>query len=151
MAHRRAWDRTTLLAEPEGLLRLGIGELLSRAGSPAACFASAEEVLNEATRREKPPALLITAGQLPGLDGLSLARALRARWPELAVVLIADAGMKGEGWWRALPPRSAVLERPVAEGVLLALVLRLVPREALRPRRVRLAVAASRGTPAPVG
>lgn len=119
-----------LLAEGDGLLRLGIRQLFNEVGYPVEDHGSGDSALTGALARAAPPALLIAAVRLPGVDGASLARALRARWPGLPLILLAEGGLDREGCWRGLPLRCAVLEKPVTEEVLLAVARRLMRRRA---------------------
>ncbi len=117
------------VAEPNGLLRAGIEHVLSRSGYPVAAFEDGDAAL-AAALGEVRPLLLIGAVRLPGLDGMSLVRTLRARWPGLPAILLAEGGLEREQWWRGLPLPCAVLEKPVSQEVLLAVARRFAPQPA---------------------
>ncbi|MDO9709340.1 ATP-binding protein [Paracraurococcus lichenis] len=77
-----------LLVEDEAPLRLLGTRLLERAGHGVLAADSAESalaLLEEGAR----PAMLVSDVAMPGMDGLDLARRLRARWPALPVLLLS--------------------------------------------------------------
>lgn len=85
-AHTPAGARV-LVVEDEAPLRRLAEKTLQRAGYTVDSAADAEEAA--ARFAGPPPALLLTDVSLPGQDGLALARAARATWPGLPVVLMS--------------------------------------------------------------
>ncbi|MEO8035061.1 MAG: response regulator [Acidobacteriota bacterium] len=92
-----------LLVEDEEGVREGIAILLEIIGYEVIAVGSGEEAL--ALPREPAPDLLLTDLTLPGVAGLALGYLLRARWPELKVVLMSGyiedvwrSGADEEGW-----------------------------------------------------
>jgi two-component system cell cycle sensor histidine kinase/response regulator CckA len=77
-----------LLVEDEAPLRRLATLVLQRAGHEvlaADCAEAALDLLEDAP----PPAALVSDVAMPGMDGLELARALRARWPDLPILLLS--------------------------------------------------------------
>jgi FixJ family two-component response regulator len=64
--------------------------------------------------------LLVTDVSLPGPDGATLARALRARDPALPVVALAGHADGGAAWSGPLLDRTAFFRQPVGADELLA-------------------------------
>jgi two-component system cell cycle sensor histidine kinase/response regulator CckA len=77
-----------LLVEDEAPLRLLGTRLLERAGHAVLAADCAEAAL-EMIESGAAPALLVSDVAMPGIDGLELARRLRARWPGLPVLLLS--------------------------------------------------------------
>jgi two-component system cell cycle sensor histidine kinase/response regulator CckA len=78
-----------LLVDDEAPLRRLTARVLERAGyavDTADCAETALEMLDAA---EAPPRALVSDVAMPGIDGLTLARRLRARWPGLPVLLLS--------------------------------------------------------------
>jgi two-component system cell cycle sensor histidine kinase/response regulator CckA len=80
-----------LLVEDETPLRRVAERLLQRAGFAVQAADCAEVALEliEASGGARPPAALVSDVAMPGMDGLALARGLRARWPGLPVLLLS--------------------------------------------------------------
>jgi two-component system cell cycle sensor histidine kinase/response regulator CckA len=76
-----------LLAEDEAMLRRLAELALERAGFTVIAAESGEELLERIEPGAVVPALLVSDMVMPGMDGLALAEALRARWPRLPVLL----------------------------------------------------------------
>lgn len=73
----------------------------------------------------RPVCGLITDIRLPGpLDGWDIARAARARWPDLPVVYVTGEGE--DDWPEKGVPGSLILQKPYSAGKLLAAVGQLV-------------------------
>ena len=77
---------TVLLVEDDPLVRLVAERVLRRAGWKVRAAESAEAALAHLDRYGAPD-LLVTDVEMPGLDGVALARRARADWPGLPVVL----------------------------------------------------------------
>lgn len=78
-----------LLVEDEAPLRRLAERVLQRAGHAVTAAESAEAALAALDGQAAPPALLVSDVAMPGTDGLTLARRLRARWPGLPVLLMS--------------------------------------------------------------
>lgn len=83
-----------LVVEDEELLRLYAADLLEEAGFEVVPAADAEEALRIVGSRPDIR-VLFTDVQLPGLDGLELARRVHDRWPH--VLLLLTSGAQGPG------------------------------------------------------
>jgi two-component system, cell cycle sensor histidine kinase and response regulator CckA len=55
----------------------------------ADCAEAALELVEACPAPAAPPAALVSDVAMPGMDGLALARRLRARWPGLPVLLLS--------------------------------------------------------------
>jgi CheY-like chemotaxis protein len=110
-------DNRRLLAAVAGLLE-GEGYRVRQAGDGAAAL---EQALRE------PPDLVLSDVAMPRLDGLALARALRARRPGLPIVLMSAAA--GEV---ASVPGVPLYPKPVEPADLLGIVARLLAAPAGR-------------------
>ncbi|WP_160299843.1 ATP-binding protein [Belnapia sp. F-4-1] len=91
-----------LLVEDEAVLRRLAERVLGRAGYTLMLAEHAEAAL-DLLERAPAPGVLVSDIALPGMDGLALARRLRARWPDLPVVLTSgyaalQADLAAEGF-----------------------------------------------------
>jgi two-component system cell cycle sensor histidine kinase/response regulator CckA len=84
----------------------------------------------EARARGAPVTLLVTDLGLPGLDGATLARALRARDPALPVVAISGHADGEAAWSGPLLDRTAFFRKPVGADELLKAADALAHRDA---------------------
>ena len=76
----------TLIVDDEPGVRSLVGKILSGAGSACEMAATAEDALERLTRERFDIALVDI--QLPGMDGLTLARRIQQRDPDIALVMI---------------------------------------------------------------
>jgi CheY-like chemotaxis protein len=84
--NQRTTGRTVLLVEDEFLIRADTADVLAGEGLEVLEAADAEEALDMlATRRDIY--VLFTDVNLPGMDGLQLARLVHRRWPDIRVVV----------------------------------------------------------------
>jgi two-component system cell cycle sensor histidine kinase/response regulator CckA len=103
-----------VLVEDEDTLRRLAERMLTRAGHAVLPAASAEAAL-ALLEAAPPPAMLISDVAMPGMDGVTLARSLRSRWPELPVLLMSGyaeaalgADLVGEGFHFLAKPYAPV-------------------------------------------
>lgn len=68
----------------------------------------------------QPVRLLVTDLELPGLDGETLVRALRAHAPQLPVIAMHAGESAAAAWRGPLPDRAAFFEKPVRAQALVA-------------------------------
>ena len=88
-------DAAVLLVEDDDLIRLTTMEMLSEIGCKVKEARTAQEALT--ILDEQPVDILVTDVGLPGVSGLQLARDVRARRPDLRLVLATgDSGVKSE-------------------------------------------------------
>jgi CheY-like chemotaxis protein len=78
--------QTILVVEDEFMIRADTAEVLTEEGLEVIEASDAEEALDVlATRRDVT--VLFTDVNLPGMDGLQLARLVRRRWPGISVIV----------------------------------------------------------------
>jgi CheY-like chemotaxis protein len=83
---RTALKAIVLVVEDESMIRADTAEALVEEGLEVIEASDAEEALDVlATRRDV--AVLFTDVNLPGMDGLQLARLVRRRWPDIGVIV----------------------------------------------------------------
>jgi len=110
------------LVEDEALVRTTITKVLRRRGYQVTEFPSATD-LAAAFDELVPPDLVLTDTVLPGLSGYELLQALRARWPQVPVVLMsgyAEDGRLTEEVARGV----AFVGKPFTPGALIAVLER---------------------------
>jgi PAS domain S-box-containing protein len=110
-----------LFVEDEELVRQSGARILERAGFRVITAPDVPLALVKASRVR--PDVLVTDIVLPGrTDGISLAEMLRARWPDLPVLLVT-------GYTDREPPAWAeLLQKPFSAQDLVACVRRMVPQ-----------------------
>ncbi|MCX7685962.1 MAG: ATP-binding protein [Acetobacteraceae bacterium] len=108
-----------LLVEDEAPLRRLAERALLRAGYVVDSAADAEEASDRLDG--PPPGLLVSDVSLPGRDGLALARAARAAWPDLPVLLMSGYAEAALGTDLAAEG-IAFLGKPFTPAELLAAV-----------------------------
>lgn len=79
---------TALLVDDEELVRASTADMLSELGYVVIEAESAEEALQLVSKGLHPD-VVMTDHLMPGLNGVDLARELRARWPELPVMIVS--------------------------------------------------------------
>jgi CheY-like chemotaxis protein len=80
---------TVLVVEDDKLVMSAAGQLLTRLGYSILLAPSAEAALRQLEQHQGPVHLLLTDISLPGMDGLRLAREVRARHPETRVLYMS--------------------------------------------------------------
>jgi signal transduction histidine kinase/CheY-like chemotaxis protein len=107
---------TVLLVDDEAPVRAAARRVLERCGYTVLEAVDGEDALRVAATLGAPPALLLCDVVMPRLGGVELARTLRARWPEVRVLLVSGYVE------RALPPDAATagafLRKPFTRAVL---------------------------------
>ena len=81
-----------LVVEDDPDLREALMDTLALSGYAAHAAANAEEALAWLERGDAHPGLVLSDVQMPGMDGHGLLRNLKARWPELPVLLMTAYG-----------------------------------------------------------
>ncbi len=117
--------RHILLVEDEAPIRRLAERVLQRAGHTVTAVDCAEAALEAVAEDDAPPDLLVSDVAMPGEDGLTLARRLRARWPALPILLMSGYAevtlgqdLEAEG--------MCLLGKPFAPDALLAAVAKVL-------------------------
>ena len=123
----RAGGRTLLLVDDDQDLRELIACHLSRTGLQVRLAASGEEAIELACR--DPPDAILLDGRMPGMDGLTTLRELRARPQTVAVpVVLMTAGLARGDLEAALTAGCAgVIAKPFDARTLATQLRQLVP------------------------
>jgi len=118
-----------LVVEDDAPLREALCDTLRLAGYRALGAASADEAL--AMLADEDVALVFSDVQMAGTDGHALLRAVKARWPDLPVVLVTAYGSVGRAVAAMRDGASDYLLKPFEAETLLELTARLArPRAA---------------------
>lgn len=120
-----------LLVEDEESIRTLVQRALAREGYRVVAAASAEEAMVLLKTPAAVPDLLISDVDLPGLNGVDLARRAREIHPSLRLVLISGAASEAamdEELRRSLPQGLVFLEKPVSPSELMLTVKRTLER-----------------------
>jgi signal transduction histidine kinase/DNA-binding response OmpR family regulator len=128
-------DRRVLVVDDNATNRRVLVELLKRWGAAARDVASGRDALaqlDEAARRADPFDLVILDYQMPEMDGLELAEAIRAdgRFEKVRLLLLSSAPLKEH---RSRIDRSAIgaaYQKPVRRATLLRAIQNLLGAEA---------------------
>jgi CheY-like chemotaxis protein len=111
-----------LLVEDDVLVRLATAEALRAAGLVVLEAANADEALM-VLRRSTPIDAVVTDIRMPGaMDGLGLAATVRAKWPDLKIIMVS-----GESGGSSAVA-DAFFGKPVDPARLIHLLRQLVPR-----------------------
>lgn len=81
-----AADVPCLVVDDQERLRSALVRFLTGEGFHCAAAASGDEALAELERAEYP--VMITDIQMPGMNGVTLLREVRRRWPDVAVIMV---------------------------------------------------------------
>ena len=104
---------TVLVAEDETLVRLLANDMLTEAGYRVIEARDGQEAL---TILEVHPNIqaLFTDVTMPSLDGLSLAKIVSERWPEIGILVTSARALPSE-----LPGRARLLSKPYSTDSVL--------------------------------
>jgi PAS domain S-box-containing protein len=122
-APAEAGSRHLLLVDDNPLIREQASDLLERAGYRVDVAADGEQAL--VMLAELAPDLLLTDLDMPGRDGLALAREARALRPALRVLIMTGHAPAGDAGASA-EAGIVVLAKPFGRGTLLATIERLL-------------------------
>lgn len=118
-AEARARLGTILYVEDDELMRAAVSWQLSRAGFRVLEAGSGEDAL-ELAKQESELGLILLDIHLPGMDGVEAARALRAAYPDVPLV-IASGHVTAEVRRRLAPLAvAAVIPKPFRASEMLA-------------------------------
>lgn len=130
-AGTRTPARTVLLVDDYPAMLAWAGRAFERAGWTVLTALDGPQAIarwTEARLAGTPVGVLVTDLEIPGLDGATLARTLRADDQELAV-LVMHVGPRPDGAWHGpVPARTEFFEKPVRIADLIATAAALVDR-----------------------
>jgi PAS domain S-box-containing protein len=109
---------TLLLVEDDEVVRELLRMFLLRLGYRVLGAGSGDEALAAVQAHGSPPDLLLTDVVMPGMSGRELARAVRERWPGVAVIYMSgytDDAIEQHG---VLDPGSEFIQKPVSPDLL---------------------------------
>jgi len=131
-----------LVVEHDSLERNWLEEVLEEAGFQVLSAATANAALEVLSRAHDSISAVVTEVRLPGsMDGPSLARAIRDRWPHIGVIFLSGFSHCAS----KIPKHARLLQKPVSEDFLRATIHWIV--NAAR-RSKELGEAAARVSPA---
>ena len=116
--------------------RLALCDLVGAAGHAASGFAGAAEAL--AALAADMPDLLVTDLRMPGMDGLDLLRAVKARSADLPVILLTGHGDVGHAVQAMRAGAEDFLEKPYDAAHLVSVIGRTLAARATRAELGRL-------------
>jgi two-component system response regulator FlrC len=112
-----------LVVEDDPALREALTDTLEMAGYSAIAAADAEQALSWLDKGEESnPGLVLTDVQMPGMDGHALLRALKARRPEVPVILMTAYGQIDRAVQAMRDGAADYLPKPFEPDRLLATV-----------------------------
>jgi two-component system cell cycle sensor histidine kinase/response regulator CckA len=103
---------TILLVEDDKLVMGAAGQSLARLGYSLLLAPSAEAALRQLEQHQGPVHLLLTDIMLPGMDGLTLAREVRARQPGIKVLYMSGYSEEALRLKDVADPSVQLLEKP---------------------------------------
>lgn len=109
-----------------------LDELVSRSGFACLSAQSGTEAVLCCDQRR--PRLVVTDLTMPNLDGIALARWLRARHPSVPIILMTGQSFDARSLGELKRTFTAVLRKPIAIGPFLELIDRLMPIPSNRDR-----------------
>jgi PAS domain S-box-containing protein len=130
---------TILLVEDEASLRDIATDLLEASGYTVVAAASGPEALAMSQQHAAGPIqLLLTDVMMPGMSGPEVARQIRIRWPEVAVLYMSGYSHEAVEKQGLLEPGTRLLAKPFSRSTLVRSVEEAMARPALGrddPRR----------------
>ncbi|MFN2326855.1 MAG: ATP-binding protein [Gemmatimonadales bacterium] len=118
--------RTVLVVEGDDAVRHSTCHALGGLGYRLVATASAEEALAVVEGLEQPPDLLVTALNLPGLDGEALADRLQASVPGLAVLFLSGYAPEGDDYFKDVANGRRLLRKPFSLESLIDAVRQVI-------------------------
>jgi DNA-binding NtrC family response regulator len=119
-----------LVVDDDSLIRRSLGEMLRREGYAVTEAATANEALKIAATAA--PSLVITDFNMPEVDGMQLLRELRARRPDLPVVLVTGYGTVEQAVEAMKSGAYDYVSKPILDDEM-----KMVVRRALEERTLR--------------
>ncbi len=116
--------QTVLIVEDDRALAEALGETVSLAGYRAEVAANAMEALAALT--DAPPALVVSDVHMTGMDGHALLRRIKAKYPELPVLLMTAYGSIEKAVAAMRDGAADYLPKPFEAEALVAAVTRFI-------------------------
>ncbi len=137
--------RSILIADDEESIRHVLTVLLEERGYQARAVSDGEEALRELQARDYDA--LVTDVRMPGMDGLSLVRAVQQQAPETTVIVMSAYGSHDLALEAMKAGAYDYLGKPFRPDEVLLVLRKAEERERLRAenRRLRREIQASRG------
>jgi DNA-binding response OmpR family regulator len=124
-------SETVLLVDDDPDVRTCVGEVLRIGGFGLLEAADGTEALRIAETTLRPIEILVTDVNMPGIDGLELARRVRALRPAIGIVYMSGAPADVVAAWDLLT-ETEFLPKPFGADVLLERVRDVMSRVQLR-------------------
>ena len=117
--------RRILLIDDDAINRLALRETLAAWGAETDDFGQSERALAQlaaALAEQRPYALAIVDGLMPGVDGFEAARRIRVLAPDLPIVMVASDTERGDELRRAEAGISGFALKPINRPELLRVI-----------------------------
>jgi DNA-binding NtrC family response regulator len=128
--------KNLLVVDDDSLIRRSLGEMLRREGYTVFEAANANEALKLAATAA--PSLVITDFNMPEVDGMQLLRELRARRPELPVILVTGYGTVEQAVEAMKNGAYDYVSKPILDDEMKMVVKRAIEEKALREENTDL-------------
>jgi DNA-binding NtrC family response regulator len=124
MARGTSFVPKIIIVDDEPLIRMYARQIVEQAGYTAVEAANADQALQ--LLADDGVTALVTDVQMPGsMDGLDLARSVKASWPEIAVVVMSGRQLPRPS---ELPENARFLSKPFSEQRLVDVLADAVER-----------------------
>jgi len=108
---------TVLVVDDEAAVRAVATRMLERRGFRVLQASGGAEAL-ALVDRDGPPRVVLTDLMMPGIDGLTLARRLRLRWPALPIVFMSGYSAEELRHRRVFDAEGGLIQKPFTPGAL---------------------------------
>jgi DNA-binding NtrC family response regulator len=128
--------KSLLVVDDDSLIRRSLGEMLKREGYTVFEAANASEALKIAASAQ--PSLVITDFNMPEVDGMQLLRELRARRPDLPVILVTGYGTVEQAVEAMKNGAYDYVSKPILDDEMKLVVKRAIEERQLRDENTDL-------------
>jgi two-component system cell cycle sensor histidine kinase/response regulator CckA len=108
-----------LLVEDDGAMRRIISRVLTGAGYTVAEAAEGGAALKLLSGSREPMALMITDLAMPGVDGITLAKEVLLKYPDMKIMCMSGYVDKEEEFGRVLASKAVYMQKPFTPDALL--------------------------------
>jgi len=108
-----------LLVEDDGAMRRIISRVLTGAGYMVAEAVEGGEALKFLSGSREPMALMITDLVMPGVDGITLAKEVLLKYPDMKIMCMSGYVDKEEEFERVLSSKAVYMQKPFTPDALL--------------------------------